>query len=835
MATSKDNENFDDVDNIENEEQDLQYDEETNGTDLEGNVIKNIDRVLHDSMIPYSEFVILDRALPRVEDGLKPVQRRILYTMYSLGYTPDKPFKKSASIVGDVMGKYHPHGDTSIYDAMARLGQDFNMRETLVEGHGNYGSVDGDPPAAMRYTEARLSPLALEMLKDIEKDTVRWSKNYDDTRDEPDMLPSKFPNILVNGANGIAVGLATNIPTHNLAETIDGCIAVIDDEKISLEKLMQIIKGPDFPTGALILGTDGIKQAYETGKGKLILRAKTNIEKDKDKENIVVTEFPYQVNKANLLHNISLLKDKHKDLLSGINDIRDESDRSGIRAVVSLKKGADSEAILNYLFKNTDLQQSYNVNMVVIANGKPVQMGLKDILTSYVNYQREVLINRSKYDLESSKQRAHILEGLLVAINNIDEVVRIIKKSSGTAEAKEKLMKRFDLSEKQVQAILDMRLARLTNLEVTSIEAELAELNATIKKLTEILASKKMQMQIIKQEMTEIKKNFGNARRTQIVTDEKKIELKDVELKPITDVFICYSAKNCLKKISERSFNISSRSISKTSTLNEVHSLILKTKSDTELFLFSNFGNCYRLNQDLILDARWKDRGSMLKDLILGYSSNEKIVGMFAYKTLPKKDLVFVTKNGLISRSAWTEFDVKKLAFNSTKLKENDEVVNVFEYEKDKTVLFVSEQGMALNANVDDLTLTSRMSYGVKGINLNDGDNCLFASSVNDDSIVAICTDLGFAKEVAVKDIGILGRNRKGIKLVSLNKETGKKLLFADLVTSSYELFALDEKNSVVSVKTDELSVESRVAKGLNISKNKKGKQLKCVYKYLWK
>lgn len=803
--------------------------------DLEGNVLKNIDRIIHESMIPYSEFVILDRALPRVEDGLKPVQRRILYSMYKLGITPDKPFRKSAYIVGEVMGKLHPHGDSSIYNAMVRLAQNFNMRDVLVDGHGNYGSEDGDSAAAMRYTEARLAPLALEMLKDLEKDTVRWSKNYDDTLEEPDILPCKFPNILVNGASGIAVGLATNIPPHNLSETIDACVALIDDENMSLDKLMTIVRGPDFPTGAIILGIDGIKQAYETGKGKLILRAKTSIEKEKgDKQNIVVTEFPFQINKSVLLQNISSLKEKHKELLNGIAEIRDESDRNGTRAVICLKKGADPDAILNFLLKYTELQTSFSINMVVIANGKPIQMGLKEILYFYINHQRDVLVNRTKFDLFANTERAHILNGLLIAINQIDQIIKTIKKSAGTVEAKVNLMKKFELSEKQAQAILDMRLARLTNLEVVSIEEELKIVNQLISDLTAILNSKKLQMQTIKQEMLAIKKAFGSARRTLIISDDKKFEIKEINLKSVSDVYVCYSERNSIKVIPEKNFNISSRAITKTSTLNEVHSQIVKTKSNSELFLFSNFGNCYRLNVEDILEARWKDRGILLKDMILSYSSNEKIVAMYSFDKMPKHNLIFVTKSGLIKSCNWSEFDVKKQGFNATKLKEDDEIVSVVEMAKEKTMLFVTKLGMALNVQVSDLTSQSRNSMGVKGVSLYDGDECLFADLIDNESVVILCTDMGFVKKQQTAEIGVSNRNRKGIKITSLNKDVGNNLMFVSLVKDTFELFALDEKEKVYSIKTDDVKIESRIAKGKNLSDNKKGVKLKNVYRYLW-
>ena len=477
----------------------------------------SLDEVLHNSMMPYAEHVILDRALPRVEDGLKPVQRRILYTMYELGLTPDKPHKKCAKIVGDCLGKYHPHGDSSVYDALVRMAQDFNMRMPLVNGHGNFGTVDGDTAAAYRYTEARLEQLALELLRDIDKDTVDFSLNFDDSLMEPNTLPGRFPNLLVNGATGIAVGLATNIPPHNLGEVIDGTIAMIDNPKISLKEMMKHIKGPDFPTGAQIVGGEELENAYATGRGKIRVRANISLETDGAKRSIVIKEIPYQVNKANLLKKIADLKeDKKEEAFADIAEVVDESDRTGMRAVVRLKKDADANKICALLLKYTDLETTFGINMVAIAGGKPKQMGLLEILSYYINYQREVILRRSRYDLERAKERAHILEGLIIAVLNIDEVVRIIKNSANTPEARQNLRARFQLSEIQANAVLDLRLARLTRLEITKLQEELEQLRRLIKELTAIIGSKKLQMEVVKTELTEIKKKYKNARRTGI-------------------------------------------------------------------------------------------------------------------------------------------------------------------------------------------------------------------------------------------------------------------------------------------------------------------------------
>lgn len=802
--------------------------------DEDGNFLKNLEQVLNDAMIPYAEDVILDRALPRVEDGLKPVQRRILYSMHESGLSPDKPTRKCATIVGHVIGTYHPHGDSSVYGALVRLAQDFNMRETLVYGHGNFGSVDGDEAAAYRYTEARLTPLALEMLRDIDKNTVSWSKNFDDTHDEPNTLPSRFPNLLVNGAMGIAVGLATNIPTHNLGECIDACCAVIDNPNITTSELMHYIKGPDFPTGGIILGGSGLKQAYDTGKGKILIRAKTHLEKDRDKDIIVIDEFPYGVNKAELLKKIGQLKDANKELLGGIGDIRDESDRNGIRAVICLKKDAETDKILNYLFKNTDLQVSFGINMVAIAGGKPKQLSLKEILSYYVVYQKDVVFKRTKYDCEQAEDRAEILTGLLTAVKNIDEVVKIIKTSTSTAEARQRLMKRFMLTERQAQAILDMRLARLTSLEVNKITDELNELNKKIAQYKKILKSESLQYEVVKEEMQAIKNANRSKRKTSILKDETAFEIaEDEELKPIKDVYVCYSERNALKKIYEKGFNISSRSVAKTSTTNEVHKFIVKTKTNVNVVLFTNLGNMYKVAIDDILEARWKDRGTLLSDLFIGYQKAEKVVGMFAEDTLKKKELLFVTEQGTVRKTPWTEFETKKNTLLAYKVKEDDLLLNVEVFEPNKTLMFVTNLGIGLNADISDVPSQSKGSSGVKGIKLDDGAKVIMAQLATETDRFVCVTDHCFAKAVEVKEFGLLPRNRKGVKVLPLG-ENGKKLLYAKLLKDTFELFALDEKEKLYFTSTDDISLESRNSKGKSFA-GKKGSKIKVVYTYLWK
>lgn len=801
--------------------------------DEEGNVLKNMEQVLHDAMMPYAEYVIMDRALPRVEDGLKPVQRRILYSMYELGLTPDKPTRKCAKIVGDVLGSYHPHGDSSVYNALVRLAQDFNMREPLVFGSGNFGSMDGDSAAAYRYTEARLAKLSMQMLRDIEKGTVDWSKNYDDTKDEPNTLPGRFPNLLVNGTTGIAVGLATNIPTHNLGECIDASCAIIDSPDMTTSQIMKYIKGPDFPTGGIVMGGDGLKQAYETGRGKIQIRAKVHIEKEKDKDIIVIDEFPYQVNKADLLKKIGDLKDNNKELLSGIGEIRDESDRTGVRAVIILKKGAETEKILNYLYKNTDLQTTFGINMVAIANAKPKQLSLKEILTYYVKYQREIIYRRTKFQKDEAESRAEILEGLLVAVKNIDDVVKIIKSSSSTAEARQRLMQKFYLTERQAQAILDMRLARLTSLEVNKIVDELAELKKKIAFYKKVLADEKLQYQLVKDEMQEIKKEFGTKRKTEIEKDQDAFEISDdAELKPIKDVYVCYSERNCLKKIFEKGFNISRRSSAVNSTLNEVHKFIVKTKTNVDIILFTNLGNQYRVNIDNILEASWKERGSLLSDMFVGYQKDEQVVGMFAEDQIAKKELLFTTDDGLVRKTAYKDMASQRPVVSCYKTAGN-QLVNVQIFEPNKTMLFATKNGIVLNADISDVPTQSKAGAGLKGIKLDDGDSVIYTTIVAESDKVVCSTDNCYAKIVPMSEIAVLGRNRKGVKIVTLG-EGAKKLAYAHIVTANaFEIFAIDEKDKPCFVSTDALPTCNRTAKGKQFGTRKTIKAKK-ILTYLW-
>ena len=784
-----------------------------------------LEEVLPSSMLPYAEYVILDRALPRVEDGLKPVQRRILYTMYDMGLTPDKPHKKSARIVGECMGKYHPHGDSSVYDAMVRMAQDFNMRMTLVNGHGNFGSVDGDPAAAMRYTEARLEPLALELLRDIEKDTVRFGLNFDDSLKEPETLPGRFPNLLVNGASGIAVGLATNIPPHNLGEVIDGVVAYINNPRIKLFEMMKYIKAPDFPTGGYIIANE-LLQAYETGRGKITLRAKVSVEEgDNDKKLIVISELPYQVNKAKLLTKIADLREEKKDILGGISEITDESDRNGMRAVIKVKKDADVDKILAALYKFTDLECSFGINMVAIADGKPQQMGLLDIIKHYVAYQREVVLRRTKFDLAQAKERCHILEGLIIAVRNIDEVIQIIKTSESVPAARQRLRDRFDLSERQAQAILDLRLARLTKLEIYKLEQELEELKKLIARLTAIVESKKLQMDVVAEELREIKKAYKSERKSSLVFDIADIKVEKFDdVRPVEKCVLVYTADDKIKVVQEKNFNMSDKNLGERSTLSDVLKLQLHTSTDKVVYSFTNMGNCYKIDFEDIEPGKLKDKGMKYSDLCPDAQEGEKPV-YFAEvgDKMPKGSLLFYSKLGYVKKSDWKEYNILKYAFQAVKVNDGDEIIGIEQDDPEPTttLFFVTAGGMCLNAYKNDIPTQGRISAGVRGIALAEGDYVVYAGQIDGEGEIIIATDGNTIKKVIASQIDPMARYRKGVKIVDLGK--GRKVAYCDYVTEPYKFAVQMDDGSLVQADTEEdITIEDRTTKGKNI-KLKKG------------
>ncbi|MBQ8197473.1 MAG: DNA topoisomerase 4 subunit A [Clostridia bacterium] len=791
-----------------------------------GLIFSSLDEVLKNSMIPYAESVILDRALPRVEDGLKPVQRRILYAMYEMGLTPDKPHRKCAKIVGDCLGKYHPHGDSSVYGALVHMAQDFNMRMPLVNGHGNFGTVDGDSAAAYRYTEAKLEPLALELLKDIEKNTVDFNLNFDDTTEEPVTLPGRYPNLLVNGATGIAVGLATNIPPHNLSEVINGTIAYIDNPKISLKDMMKYIPAPDFPTGGYIIAGPELEEAYKTGKGKIKIKARVNVEKESGgKENLIISELPYQVNKAELLKKIADLREDKKDILGGIADVVDESDRNGMRAVIKLRKDTDSKAILAYLFKNTALETSFGINIVAIANGKPCQLGLLDIISYYVNYQREVVLRRSKYELEQAKARAHILEGLIIAVKNIDEVIKIIKSSENTADARAKLRARFDLSEAQANAILDLRLARLTKLEITKLQEELAELKKLIAELTAIVGSKAKQMEVVKKELLAIKKKYGEDRRSNLINGGEAVDYAKVEkeLRQIDDFVIAFTEGKAFKKMTEKNFKASDKSVKDNARPEDFINVIVKARSDQTLYAFTNLGNACKINVESAPECRFRDKGCKFSDVAPEVARNEYPVAFFAVDEdkVPDGYLLFYTKDGLIKKTEWKESILLKTYYQAIKLKDDDRLIGVEQDDPASTIAFITEEGLVLNALKDDIPVQGRVAGGVKGINLNKGDSIKMVKQVKEDGEFVIVSDTGFYKRVKACEIEPMARYRKGVKICELGGIN--KIAFADYITESVRLAVIDTFTIAFTVDTSELPVENRTTKGKTLkNENKK-------------
>ncbi|MBQ3116120.1 MAG: DNA topoisomerase 4 subunit A [Clostridia bacterium] len=799
-----------------------------------GIIFSSLDEVLKNSMIPYAENVILDRALPRVEDGLKPVQRRILYAMYEMGLTQDKPHKKCAKIVGEVLGKYHPHGDSSVYGALVHLAQDFNMRMPLVDGQGNFGTVDGDSAAAYRYTEARLQALSLELLKDIEKNTVNFSLNFSDELEEPDTLPGRFPNLLVNGATGIAVGLATNIPPHNIVEVINGTIAYIENPKISLKEMMKYIPAPDFPTGGYIIAGEELEEAYKTGRGKIKIRARVNVEKESgDKQSLIISELPYQVNKANLLKKIAEMKEEKKEYLSGIADVVDESDRNGMRAVIKLRREADAKAILAYLYKNTELETSFGINMVAIADGKPCQLGLLDIISYYVNYQREVVLRRSKYDLEKAKERAHILEGLIVAVQNIDEVIKIIKSAENTADARAKLRERFSLSEAQANAILDLRLARLTKLEIYKLEEELKGLKKLIAELTEIIGSKARQMSVVKSELNSVKKRFAEDRRSNVMVGGKEMDIQSVEkeLKQVDDFVVAFTHGKSFKKMTEKNFKMSDKTVKDNAVADDFITVTARAKSDKTLYAFTNLGNCCKIDLEIAPECRYRDKGSKFNAVAKEIVSGEYPVAFFEVdeQKLPEGHLLFFTKDGLIKKAEWSEYNLLKPYYQAIKLKDGDQLIGVEQDIEDTTIAFITEQGLSLNALKDDIPVQGRVAGGVKGINLNKGDKIKFVSQVDDEGEFVIVTDCGFYKRVIASEIEPMARYRKGIKIVELGKEA--KVVYAGYVKEPYNVAVIDTFGVAFTVNTEDLSIEGRTTKGKTLKNENKKRSPEKVFK----
>ena len=781
-----------------------------NQISFEGQTIitKGMEAVMHDSMIPYAEYVIMERALPRIEDGLKPVQRRILYTMLELGLTPDKPHRKSARIVGDCLGKYHPHGDTSVYDAMVRMAQEFNMQMPMVDGHGNFGSVDGDSAAAMRYTEARMTPVAMEMLRDLEKDTVKFSLNFDDTLKEPDLLPGRFPNLLVNGSSGIAVGLATNIPPHNMGEAIDAAIMYMDDPEVSLDELMKVMPCPDFPTGGYILESDEIRNAYETGRGKITVRAKAEIEEQKNgKKLIVVTEMPYQVNKAKALEDILHISEEKKALFAGIGEIRDESDRMGMRAVIEVKKDADAEKILQYLYKYSDLQVTFGVNMVAIADGKPQTLGLREILRHYIIHQENVVTRRTKFDLDAAERREHILEGLMVAIANIDEVIALIRAAKSPKEAKEGLMKRFELTDIQAQAILDLRLQRLTNLERLAIEKEYREVGRLIKEYKGILSSEE-KLRVIRREMLAIKEKYAVSRRTRLIQGQEEIVVSREDMIVVDDAIVALLEGGKIRRLPKRNFTAES-------IASEKPVFIMETQTDRRLRFFTSHGNCLIIGVDELPEVRLTAKATNLNSLVQ-LEKDEEIVACF--DEVKDDTLVFFTALGNAKRTEGKEFDLRTKKTAAIALKDDDRVIAVEKQDETAgTVIMISKGGMSIRFATDTVPVMGKGAGGVKCMKLDEGDRVIFAAQIADEGEILTISDRGYAKRSLVFDYEIQGRNGKGLKTFDFKKNgsNGTAIAAALYVKEPYDIVIRQFHGEETVVNTETVFIEQRPGKGM--------------------
>ena len=737
----------------------------------------NLTKEMKTSFIDYAMSVIVARALPDVRDGLKPVHRRILYGMNELGVTPDKPHKKSARITGDVMGKYHPHGDSSIYEAMVRMAQWWSYRYMLVDGHGNFGSMDGDGAAAQRYTEARMSKIALEMLRDINKNTVDFVDNYDANEREPVVLPARFPNLLVNGATGIAVGMATNIPPHNLGETIDAVKLVMDNPEVTTKDLMEVLPGPDFPTGALVMGKSGIHKAYETGKGSIVLRSRTEIEETKTgRERIVVTEFPYMVNKTKVHeHIVRLVQEKR---IEGITAVRDESNREGVRFVIEVKRDASANVILNNLFKMTQMQTNFGFNMLAIQNGVPKILSLRQILDAYIEHQKEVVVRRTRFDKEKAEARAHILEGLLIALDHIDEVIRIIRASETDAEAQAELMSKFKLSERQSQAILDMRLRRLTGLERDKIQSEYDDLLALIADLADILAKPERVSQIIKDELDEVKRKFGDQRRTELMVGEV-LSLEDEDLIEESDVLITLSNKGYIKRLDQAEFTAQKRGgrgVQGTGVKDDdfVRELV-STSTHDHLLFFTNKGRVYRLKGYEIPEYGRTAKGLPIVNL-LKLDEGESIQTIINVESERSDDayLFFTTRHGIVKRTSVKEFaNIRQNGLKALNLKDEDELINVLLTEEDTDIIIGTKFGYAVRFNQSAVRGMSRIATGVKGVNLREGDTVVGASVITDQDEVLIITEKGYGKRTVATEYPTKGRGGKGMKTANVAEKNG--------------------------------------------------------------
>ena len=781
----------------------------------------NLTSEMKTSFIDYAMSVIVSRALPDVRDGLKPVQRRILYGMNELGVTPDKPHKKSARITGDVMGKYHPHGDSSIYEAMVRMAQWWSYRYMLVDGHGNFGSMDGDGAAAQRYTEARMSKIALEMLRDLNKNTVDFQDNYDGSEREPIVLPSRIPNLLVNGATGIAVGMATNIPPHNLAETIDAVKLMMDNPEVTTRELMEVLPGPDFPTGGLVMGKSGIHRAYETGKGSIVLRSRTEIETTKSgRERIVVTEFPYMVNKTKVHEHIVRLAQEKR--IEGITAVRDESSREGVRFVIEVRRDASANVILNNLFKLTQLQTNFSFNMLAIEKGVPKILSLRQILADYIAHQKEVVVRRTQFDKDKAEARAHILEGLLIALDHLDEVITIIRNSQTDAEAQAELMARFELTERQSQAILDMRLRRLTGLERDKIQNEYDDLLALITDLADILAKPERVIAIIKEELDESKRKFADARRTELMVGEV-VSLEDEDLIEEEDIVITLSNKGYIKRLAQdefRSQKRGGRGVQGTGVNDDDFVRdIVSTSTHDHLYFMTNKGRVYRLKGYEIPEYGRTAKGLPIVNLLKSDEGEtiQTVINAKSDEASDNNHLVFVTRQGLVKRTKEAEFkNIRQNGLIALKLREGDELINVFLTNGNEEIIIGTKFGYSVRFKEDTIRSMSRMAAGVKGVTLRDGDQVVGAAAITEDQEVLIITEKGYGKRTSATEYPTKGRGGKGIKTANITDKNGN---LAGIVTVSgdEDIMVITDTGVIIRTAVANISQTGRVTQGVKV------------------
>ncbi len=756
----------------------------------------SLEDVLGDRFGRYSKYIIQERALPDVRDGLKPVQRRILYAMYSSGNTHDKNFRKSAKTVGDVIGQYHPHGDSSVYEAMVRLSQDWKLRHVLIEMHGNNGSIDNDPPAAMRYTEAKLSLLAEELLRDINKETVSFIPNYDDTTLEPMVLPSRFPNLLVNGSTGISAGYATDIPPHNLAEVIQATLKYIDNPDITVNQLMKYIKGPDFPTGGIIQGIDGIKKAYESGKGRIIVRSKVEEETLRNgRKQLIITEIPYEVNKSSLVKRIDELRADKK--VDGIVEVRDETDRTGLRIAIELKKDVNSESIKNYLYKNSDLQISYNFNMVAISDGRPKLMGIRQIIDSYLNHQIEVVANRTKFELDNAEKHMHIVEGLIKALSILDKVIELIRSSKNKRDAKENLIEVYEFTEEQAEAIVMLQLYRLTNTDIVALEGEHKELEALIKQLRHILDNHDALLNVIKEELNEIKKKFKSERLSLIEAEIEEIKIDKEVMVPSEEVILSMTRHGYIKRTSIRSFNASGV---EDIGLKDGDSLLKHQEVNTQdtVLVFTNKGRYLFIPVHKLADIRWKELGQHVSQIV-PIEEDEVVINVFNEKDFNTDAFyVFATQNGMIKKSTVPLF--KTTRFNkpliATKVKENDNLISVMRFEKDQLITIITNKGMSLTYNTSELSDTGLRAAGVKSINLKAEDFVVMTEGVSENDTILMATQRGSLKRISFKILQVAKRAQRGITLLKELKKNPHRIVAAHVVTGEHSQYTLYSKSN---------------------------------------